>query len=674
MPRPWLRSARETALAEWSLVRRFPRLAAALVGLLFVPSLYALIYLLSVWDPASHAGALPAGLVNLDAGAQYRGRDINLGAQVIEAIERHGQFKYTRYADHDAARQDVRRGLLDFVLEIPADFSQRAMPGEQPGAAKLTIYTSEGNDYAGAGFARRFAPEVAQRVNTMLGETRWELVLSTAAGSQRNLDSLRSALAQLHVAAAELNGGMQRARDGGRDLVEGAQRAEEAAQRLRSSTPALVDGAVQLGGGVRQTGQALRVLEARRPGDSELASLRQGGRGLAEGQRDLGRGLELLAANARKLETGLGQMREAADEIPLFGGRLVEAAGQMEDGTRQLAAGLDRSVEGQARLQQGQMRLDESLAALGEGNARMGAALATISARLPEETRLESFVEGTRELQRGSDALLGGIRQVNSGTQTLHAGLVKLGDGAGRLVTGLELLRQTLPGAVEAPGGSAQGLALSVEPVVEVVAPVANYGTALTPNFVPLALWVGAVMTAFLVSFRRIPEALHGAPGPALALGKLLLPMTVVLLQALLMLAMLVYVLKLPLTQPALFALTLVTASATFLALVFMLVRLLGALGKVLAVLLLIVQVSAAGALLPIQLSDAAFQAMHPYLPLTWVVRAFRASLFGAFDGMFWPAWQAVAGIGVAALLLGALAGRWRPVPPAQWSPPFDFD
>jgi putative membrane protein len=668
------RGTREVLASEWGLLARHPKLALAFCGLLFVPALYAFIYLYAMWDPASHTRELPAGLVNLDQGASYRARELNLGRDVIAAIERHGQFAYHRYDDPAAARADVRRGKLAFLLEIPPDFSRRALPGEQPGAAKLTLYTSEGNNYSSAGFARRFAPEVAQRVNTMLGEARWELVLSTAAGSQRNLDTLRQALADLHQGARELSQGLAKARDGELALVAGSGGALDAAQRLRGGAAQLAEGGQQLSVGLRQLGPQLRALDARRPPEAEMAALRQGARGLIEGQRELGRGLEALAGGARRLEAGLGQFKTAADEVPLFGGKLVEGVVPLEEGAEQLGQGLDKARDGSQRLLAGTQRLDENVALLIDGTQRAGAALAAITARLPEDQRLDSFNEGARELVRGHDALLGGLRQLQGGTQTLQGGLVKLADGAGALDTGLELLRRTLPAQVDAPGGSAQGLALSVEPVIEIVAPVPNNGTALTPNFVPLALWVGAVMTAFLVHLRRVPEPLLHHGRLALATGKLALPLLVVLLQAALMLAMLVWVLKVPLPQPATFALTLGVSALCFFALVWALVRLFGDLGKVIAVLLLIVQVSAAGALLPIELGDAAFQAVHPYLPLTWVVRAFRASLFGAYDGVFWPTLGVVAAIGAAALLIGVLAGRWRPVPPQQWRPPLDIE
>jgi putative membrane protein len=181
-------------------------------------------------------------------------------------------------------------------------------------------------------------------------------------------------------------------------------------------------------------------------------------------------------------------------------------------------------------------------------------------------------------------------------------------------------------------------------------------------------------MVAFIVHLRRIPEPLARHSRLALAAGKLALPLAVVLLQSLVMLMMLAWLLRVPLPQLGLFSLLLVTTSVSFLALVWALVRLLGDIGKVVAVLLLIVQVSAAGALLPIQLSDEAFQAVHPYLPLTWVVQAFRASLFGAFEGAFWPAYWVVAAIGTVSFVIGTVAGRWRAVPEEAWRPPLDMD
>ncbi len=147
-----------------ALLRRHRRFALAALGALLVPALYALIYLSSLWDPSARTGALRAGLVNSDRGAYHRGVEVSMGEQVRQALLRQHLFDWQVFDDREAARQAVRRGELSFAVLIPGDFSEQALPGREAGAARLTIYTSEGNSYSAAGFAKRFAPELAHRV------------------------------------------------------------------------------------------------------------------------------------------------------------------------------------------------------------------------------------------------------------------------------------------------------------------------------------------------------------------------------------------------------------------------------------------------------------------------------------------------------------------------------
>ena len=76
----------------------------------------------------------------------------------------------------------------------------------------------------------------------------------------------------------------------------------------------------------------------------------------------------------------------------------------------------------------------------------------------------------------------------------------------------------------------------------------------------------------------------------------------------------------------------------------------------------------------PIELATPFFQTLHPYLPFTWVVRAFRASMFGAYDGQWLAHWAVVAGCGGAALLGATLAGRWKITPAADYHPGIELD
>lgn len=107
------------------------------------------------------------------------------------------------------------------------------MPGVQAGAGKITVILSEGNNYASAGFARRFAEDLGHQANEILNEQRWAQVLELADGSGRSLQNLRAGIAQLRVGLQELEN------DLGRRNTELA----------------------QLSGGVRQAGVELRRID-----------------------------------------------------------------------------------------------------------------------------------------------------------------------------------------------------------------------------------------------------------------------------------------------------------------------------------------------------------------------------------------------------------------------------
>lgn len=640
-----LRDAWTITRLEAGLFRRFPTFGWSVLGVLVIPALYALIYLASVWDPAARTAALPAAIVNLDTGVEYRGQKAQIGAELAASLQAGHTFGFQPYADEQAARQAVREGRLAMALIIPSDFSANAVPGLQPGAGRLIVYTSEGNNYTAAGMARRFAAELGHQVNETLNEKRWELVLSSAAGSQRSVRSLKDGVAQLRAGAHELDTGLQQAEAGSRTLGDGARK--------------LSDAAAQLTGGVKQAAAGLRAMEARRPAASELQSLKQGAHTLAEGQADLGRGLEELQRGAQRLTEGARQLRDETQDMLFVGEKVGGAANTLGNGGDQLVAGLLKARAANAQFADGAARLDGGVARLADGVAQLGDGLHGLASRLPDDAKLDAFKSGAGALAQSTQVLRGGIEK-------LHA-------GSARLATGLELLEASLPSDTPSVEGSAKGLAESVEPVVEVVAPVANHGTGFAPNFVPVALWLGAVMMAFLFHLRRLPEEARGMSRLSQVLGKLALLSGLVVAQATIVLLMLTLLLDIHMPNLAAFWLTLSLASVTFLVIILALTRAFGDVGKALALVFIIVQLSAAGGVLPVELTGDLFRTLSPWLPFTWVVKAFRASLFGAYDNAWVAAWGAIVLAGAVAFVSALFIGRWRFVSGDEHRPALDL-
>lgn len=624
---------------------RYPKMLLATLAVALIPALYAVIYLSAVWDPAANTGALAVALVNLDEGVEYRGYVFNVGAEVISRLKKSHTFGFKDYTDEQQARLSVRQGKLAFALIIPRDFSSNAIPGAEAGGGKLVIHTSEGNSFESANLARHFASELGHEVNESLNERRWALVLSNATGSQRSVDRLRDGVDQLRSGAQELASGADQTATGARAATKGAGR--------------LNDGVGQMTSGVRQLGTGLRTMEARRPPDADLTRLTTGAEALAAGHEELGRGLTELKAGSQRIKLGVETFKDETSSSFLVTNQLTEGVSQLASSVSQLDAGLAAAGDAQQKLTEGAGRLSMGVGSLTSGVRALGNGMRTMISKLPDEGQLDGLDEGAGELMAGTFA-------VSDGTQKIKA-------GAQHLTAGLNLLSASLPAAVPKPDGSAQGLANSVEPHVEVDAMVQNNGSGFAPNVIPGALWLGAAIAAFLINVRVLPRHAQSFSTPAQFLGKFCIPAIVVVAQALLVLLTVQCVLHMHIVQPAVFALTLVIASLTFLCIVFALTRAFGDAGKALAMIFLAVQLSSSGGIIPVELSGSVFVNISPWLPLTWVVRALKASMFGAYDGVWQQPLLLVTLAGAAAAALAASVGRWRYVRHTAMRPAIDL-
>lgn len=623
----------------------FPQLMWATVFVALLPALYATIYLSSVWDPASNTGALPVGLVNLDQGVRYREHGFNIGQDVVSKLRAARNFGYVDFANEDEARGKVRRGELAFALIVPSDFSSNALPGEQRGGGKLVVFVSEGNNFESAQIARHFAQELGHDVNENLNERRWQLVLSSAAGSQRNVDVLRESVNQLKAGAQELSAGARQTAQGSRTVANGS-------DKLNTGVEQFTQGFKQLAGGIR-------TMEAKRPRGGDLTRLKNGVDALAVGHVELDKGLTDLQSGSQRLREGVVAFRDEARDSILTPGSVGEGLDKVHGGLVQLDNGLQAASSNHKKLLEGTNTLNAGVATLNTGLRTMFVSINNAATHLPEDSQLD-------ELNNGASSLVHGSKALSDGSQKLRVGV-------DRLASGLELLAESLPARVDGLEGSAQGLATSVEPSVELEASVANSGSGFAPNILPAALWLGAGIAAFLFHVRVLPRDARGFSRFAQVGGKLVIPAAIVLVQAGLLLLTVLYVLRIQISHPWPFALALVVASLTFLCIVFALTRAFGDAGKALAMLFLAVQLSSSGGVLPVELSGALFADISPWLPLTWVVRTFKATMSGAYDHAWLGPLSMVALAGLVAALFACFVGRWRFVRPGSVRPAVDF-
>ena len=629
------------ARLEASFFRRYPRTLVTGLVVALIPALYSLLYLASIWDPTAHTGALSVALVNLDQGVKYREHDFNMGQDMVARLKARHVFGFIDEPDEQTARTRVRQGQLAFALIIPRDFSSNAVPGAQAGAGKLVVYTSEGNSYQAAGLARRFAEELGHEVNERLNERRWALVLTNATGSRQSLQQLNAGVRQLQLGADE--------------LAKGAAKTATGAESVNAAASQLQQGVGQLSAGVKELGTGLQAIESKRPRRSELNQLKAGSEVLAQSHAELGRGLTELRSGSQRLQDSVLGFQAQAQQNSLLPAQTTATLAQVAQGVSGLSNGLQVVADTELQLADGAVRLNDGVGRLTTGVTTMNSALRGMLSRMPDERQLDDLSSGSKML--------------SNGTASLAESALKVSEGSRHVAAGLGLLAESLPAPVEKMDGSAQGLASSVQPVVEVDAAVFNNGSGYAPTIIPAALWLGAGIVAFLCHVRVLPRQVQRFSQLGKVLGKISLPVGLVVVQALLVMLCARYWLHIPMAHPWAFALTLVVAATTFLLIIYALTLALGDAGKGLALLFFAVQLTSSGSIVPVELSGGLFLDISPWLPLTWVVRGIKASLFDAYGGAWQPALLLVAMAAALAVALACAANHWRFVRVAKTQP-----
>jgi putative membrane protein len=197
-----------------------------------------------------------------------------------------------------------------------------------------------------------------------------------------------------------------------------------------------------------------------------------------------------------------------------------------------------------------------------------------------------------------------------------------------------------------------------VQPVIEKFAPVKNNGAGFAPYFMALSLWVGVTLTTFIFPYQQLPKSGRSTSQAARMLRKAAAPDAVVILQALFV-VLGVHLLGIAYQHPVQVILTAVVTSLTFLILVLSLVFLFGPAGRLIALVLLVIQLGASGGSYPIELSPPFFRAVHAWLPVTQSVYAFKHAITGAFEGRYPLFMITLLAIALVSALLGLL-GRYR--------------
>ena len=185
--------------------------------------------------------------------------------------------------------------------------------------------------------------------------------------------------------------------------------------------------------------------------------------------------------------------------------------------------------------------------------------------------------------------------------------------------------------------------------------PMGNYGSQMTPFYSVLASWVGLT---FLVSIFKIDTKEH-LRSYEMYFGKMALFMNIAILQGLIISLGDLYLLKIYCNHPFLFVMSMIFTSIVFTFIVYTLVSVFGNVGKVIAIIFMILQVAGSGGTFPIELTSNFFIKLNPYLPFKYAISMLRESIGGPVKEIFYIDIVCLGIFIMASLLIGVFLKKY---------------
>ncbi|MDE1566478.1 MULTISPECIES: YhgE/Pip domain-containing protein [Actinomycetaceae] len=481
---------------------------------------------------------------------------------------------------------------------------------------------------------------------------------SLAAGQLRD-GATRSAagLDTLAAGSRDLAAGSQKVAEGNAALAKGTSQALAGAQQLSAGSEKLTGGLSTLNDGLSTLIAMYDVLPPEVV-KAKLSEAQAGTARLLEGSAQLQGGIATLVGgrpgaglgpNAGggpdagvRPDAGVGPDAggESGGLTALASGAQAASAGaaQLKDGAAQLAAGTERAAAGAQQALAATTEFAQQLDTLATGSTRA----ATGATHLADGTAL--LATGSSELANRAPELAAGARAAHSGATQVSSGATALANNQGTLRDGLHTLREgatTLEvklseGAekipVYTPGESETMQRVGATPVelsTTRAHPVSDFGAAVACYFIALAMWVGAIGLYLMRPplSRRLTAA--RVSGLTLGLGSVAIGALMGIVQAGLLVGILHFFGNVDLINPgATFAIC-ITSSLVYIAINQALIALFGAPGRFIALLMIVIQLGAAGGIYPVETAPGFFRAVHPLLPVTHTVNALRAAIAG---------------------------------------------
>ena len=646
-----------------------------IVGLIFLPSMYAWPNILSSWDPYGHTNNIKVAVTSEDDGATVDGKELNLGNSLVEGLKSNKNLDWQFVSNKQEAEDGVRIGDYYASIVVPKNFSQdmTSVSRTEPQRATIEYTVNEKINAISPKITNSGASAIANNISKNFVETAngiiFEKLHEAGIKFEENLPSIEKAKQEIfklndnfstyEQAVSELIAKVEH----GSNVLNNVQNILPEIDRVATNSIMIADKAGITINNIQGFNE--RLLPIINNHLNVVEEVSKEANVIAKELQQRPDKTEEIKARQKALDSRLQASTERLQLVKnifeyfnrlsnerLFNNQLERVTTLLND--------ITTIKEVNNNIYNKMDHYDEIADTVKEEFVNKSARINEVSSNMNSKLNVEvapliSQVLSKAEvnIDKVSGIIAGEQGDLPAVERKLSETEVKISNAYGKLLS----LQAQMPSAKskiqkltdeikKADSGidknqlfnllkvdykqQAEFFANPVKLQENKLYHIENYGSAMTPFYTVLSIWVGSLLMSSLLTTKVEDEGKKYKPYQKY-FGRGLLFVIISLFQTLIITLGDMYVLGTQATSPYRFVIYALLISLLFSSIIYTIVCILGNVGKAVCIVLLVLQLGSSGGTFPIQMTSEFFQALYPKVPFTYSIGLLREAVGGVY-------------------------------------------
>ena len=646
-----------------------------IIGLIFLPSMYAWPNILSSWDPYSHTNNIKVAVISEDEGATVEGKNVNLGESLITNLKGNKNLDWQFVSSKQQAENGVKIGDFYASIVIPKSFSSDITSITRGELKKATIeYTvNEKINAISPKITNSGASALANTIGKNFVEVANGVIFEKLHEAGVKFEENLPAIEQVKEKINHLNDNFTNYENSLNELIGKVDRGYNVLNTIQGTLPEIDRAATNSIMLANKTNVTIKNIE--NFNEIMLKNINTQLDKVIEISGEVVKVAELIQKKSTNPEETKAKMKaldsrfEAAEKRLDIAKDIFEYLNSLSDQNlfqKQLTK-INTMESDITKLRSLNKKIYSNIDNYDAISTKVKADFLTISKRVNYNSidfkkKLNTEVAPLiKRVLTSADTKIRNVSSVISRAQaqipTINAKIseaeVKIQTVQGKLlklqgeIPEIKEKVQKLTGIVNKADGEidtnalfnllkvdykqqAEFFANPVQLKENQLYHIKNYGSAMTPFYTVLSIWVGALLMSSLLTTKVEDEENKYKPYQKY-FGRGLLFMIISLLQTLIITLGDMYLLGTQANSPYRFVIYALLISLLFSAIIYTTVCLLGNVGKAVCIILLVLQIGSSGGTFPIQMTSSFFQALYPKVPFTYSISLLREAVGGVY-------------------------------------------